>query len=162
MFSTGPLCFPALSAEISYCGISLPKMLSLGTKQLHCSFCNSSCCVILAPHRVALYCCTVLLSFPFSVSCWRSLAWGECSLKVKGKRTRQCCCTSERLYSSPCWDSLFQGKVWNSFWVASSEWSGQQGFVSCGQVLPVTNVKLFVLFAMMLERENVIEVNVFD
>lgn len=39
---------------------------------------------------------------------------------------------------------------------------GSKGFGYCGQVLPVTNMKLFILFTMMLERENVVEVNVFE
>lgn len=137
-------------------------MLSLGTKQLHCSFCNSSCCVILAPHRAALYCCTVLLSFPFSISCWKSLAWGECSLKVKGKRARQCCCTSERLYSSPCWDWLFQSKVWNSFWAASSEWSGQQGFCVLWPGAASYKCEAFHIIYHDVGEENAIEMNVFD
>lgn len=38
---------------------------------------------------------------------------------------------------------------------------GSKGFGCCGQVLPVTNMKLFVLFTMMLERKNVVVVNVF-
>lgn len=31
-----------------------------------------------------------------------------------------------------------------------------QGFGCCGQVLPVTNVKPFVLFTLILEGENVV------
>ena len=31
-----------------------------------------------------------------------------------------------------------------------------EGFGCCGQVLPVTNVKLFVLFTLILEGENVV------
>lgn len=39
---------------------------------------------------------------------------------------------------------------------------GSKGFGYCGPVLPVTNVKLLVLFTVMLERENVVEVNVLE
>lgn len=39
---------------------------------------------------------------------------------------------------------------------------GNEGFGYCGQLLPVTNMKLVILFAVILERENVVEVKVFE
>lgn len=39
---------------------------------------------------------------------------------------------------------------------------GSKRFGYFGQVLPITNMKLFVLFTVMLDRETVGEVNVFE